>query len=227
MRILVVEDERDLNRIICKRLIAAGYTADPCFDGLEALEYLEAAEYDAAVFDVMMPKLDGFGAVRRMRERGDDTPVLFLTARDAVSDRVTGLDLGGDDYLIKPFSFDELLARLRVMTRKQTGAVTNVFTCGDLSLDASSHLVTRAGKSIDLSAKEFAVLDYLIRNKGSVLSRESIENHIWNYDWEGGTNVVDVYMSYLRRKIDAGFDVKLIQTVRGVGWVLRERTADC
>lgn len=222
MRILVVEDERDLNRVICKRLIAAGYTADPCFDGLEALEYAEAAEYDAAIFDVMMPKMDGFEAVRRLRARGDETPVLFLTARDAVSDRVAGLDLGADDYLIKPFSFDELLARVRVITRKTTGAVTNEFTCGDLTLNAASHQVTRAGKNIELSAKEFAVLDYLIRNKGSVLSRESIENHIWNYDWEGGTNVVDVYISYLRRKIDAGFDRKLIHTVRGVGWVLRE-----
>ena len=124
MRILVVEDERDLNRIICKRLTAAGYTADACYDGLEALDYLAGAEYDAAIFDVMMPKLDGFSAVRRMREGGDDTPVLFLTARDAVSDRVAGLDLGANDYLIKPFSFDELMARIRAMTRKSVGSVT-------------------------------------------------------------------------------------------------------
>ncbi len=205
MRILVVEDERDLNRIICKRLAAAGYSTDACYDGREALDYL-----------------DGFTAVRRLRERGDATPVLFLTARDAVGDRVEGLDLGANDYLVKPFSFDELLARIRAMTRKSTGSVTNVFTCGDLSLDAASHRVTRAGKSIDLSAKEFAVLEFMIRNKGSVLSREAIENNVWSYDWEGGTNVVDVYMSYLRRKLDADFDKKLIHTVRGVGWVLRD-----
>ena len=155
-----------------------------------------------------MPRMDGFTAVRRLRERGDATPVLFLTARDAVGDRVEGLDLGANDYLVKPFSFDELLARIRAMTRKSTGSVTNVFTCGDLSLDAASHRVTRAGKSIDLSAKEFAVLEFMIRNKGSVLSR--------------GTNVVDVYMSYLRRKLDTDFDKKLIHTVRGVGWVLRD-----
>ena len=222
MRILVVEDERDLNRIICKRLTAAGYTADACYDGLEALDYLAGAEYDAAIFDVMMPKLDGFSAVRRMREGGDDTPVLFLTARDAVSDRVAGLDLGANDYLIKPFSFDELMARIRAMTRKSVGSVTSVFTCGDLTLDEAAHTVTRAGRRIDLSAKEFAVLNCLIRNKGSVLSRETIENNVWNYDWEGGTNVVDVYMSYLRRKVDSGFEKKLIHTVRGVGWVLRE-----
>ena len=170
----------------------------------------------------MMPKLDGFSAVRRIREGGDDTPVLFLTARDAVSDRVAGLDLGANDYLIKPFSFDELMARIRAMTRKSVGSVTSVFTCGDLTLDEAAHTVTRAGRRIDLSAKEFAVLNCLIRNKGSVLSREAIENNVWNYDWEGGTNVVDVYMSYLRRKVDSGFVTKLIHTVRGAGWVLRE-----
>ena len=222
MRILVVEDERDLNRIIVKRLTAAGYTADACYDGVEALDYLAGAVYDAAIFDVMMPRLDGFSAVRRLREKGDNTPVLFLTARDAVTDRVAGLDLGANDYLVKPFSFDELLARIRAMTRKSAGAVTSVFTCGGLTLDEAAHTVMRDGKKIDLSAKEFAVLDYLIRNKGAVLSRESIENNVWNYDWEGGTNVVDVYMSYLRRKVDAGFENKLIHTVRGVGWVLRE-----
>ena len=222
MRILVVEDERDLNRIISKRLAAAGYSVDSCYDGLEALDYLASAEYDAAVFDVMMPKLDGFEAVRRMRGGGDATPVLFLTARDAVADRVEGLDLGANDYLVKPFAFDELLARIRAMTRKSAGAATSVFSCGGLVLDEAAHKVTRDGEAVELSAKEFAVLDYLIRNKGAVLSREAIENSVWNYDWEGGTNVVDVYMSYLRRKIDAGRGTKLIHTVRGVGWVLRE-----
>ena len=222
MRILVVEDERDLNRIIARRLTAAGYSVDACYDGAEALDFLEAAEYDAAVFDVMMPRMDGFTAVRRLRERGDATPVLFLTARDAVADRVAGLDLGANDYLIKPFSFDELLARLRAMTRKSAGSAVSVFTCGDLSLDEAAHRVTRGGEQIELSMREFAVLDCLIRSKGSVLSREAIENSVWSYDWEGGTNVVDVYISYLRRKIDAGREKKLIHTVRGVDWVLRE-----
>ena len=222
MRILVVEDERDLNRIISKRLAAAGYTVDSCFNGAEALDYMAAADYDAAIFDVMMPVLDGFSAVRRLRAQGDDTPVLFLTARDAVGDRVEGLDLGANDYLVKPFAFDELLARIRAMTRRAAGSSTNVFTCGDLVLDVAKHSVQRAGRAIELSAREFAVLEYLIRNKGAVLSRESIENNVWNYDWEGGTNVVDVYVSYLRRKIDADFDKKLIHTVRGVGWVLRD-----
>ena len=222
MRILVVDDERDLNRIISKRLAAAGYTVDSCFNGAEALDYMAAADYDAAIFDVMMPVLDGFSAVRRLRAQGDDTPVLFLTARDAVGDRVEGLDLGANDYLVKPFAFDELLARIRAMTRRAAGSSTNVFTCGDLVLDVAKHSVQRAGRAIELSAREFAVLEYLIRNKAAVLSRESNENNVWNYDWEGGTNVVDVYVSYLRRKIDADFDKKLIHTVRGVGWVLRD-----
>lgn len=223
MRILLAEDEKDLNNIIARRLATEGYAVDACSNGQEALDFLASAEYDACVFDVMMPVLDGFAAVRRMRRAGNRTPVLFLTARDAVSDRVAGLDLGANDYLVKPFSFEELMARLRVMTRAGvSGNPGSVFTCGDLTLDEAAHTVARGGKAIDLSAKEFAVLDYLIRNKGAVLSRAAIENHIWSFDWEGGTNVVDVYMSYLRRKVDAEFDTKLIRTVRGAGWVLRE-----
>ncbi len=222
MRILVAEDEKDLCRIIVKQLSAAGYAVDSCHNGQEALEFLDSAEYDGAVFDVMMPKLDGFAAVRKMRERGDDTPVLFLTARDAVSDRVQGLDIGGNDYLIKPFSFDELLARIRAMTRKRENAATSVYQCGNLVLDETAHSVQRDGRVLELSVREYAVLCCLIRNKGKVLSREAIENNVWSFDWEGGTNVVDVYMSYLRKKVDAGFEKKLIHTVRGVGWVLRE-----
>ena len=220
--IMVVEDDTELRDLFCAVLTEKGYHTLPAVDGVEAFDILERSYVDLIISDVMMPRMDGFTAVRRLRERGDATPVLFLTARDAVGDRVEGLDLGANDYLVKPFSFDELLARIRAMTRKSTGSVTNVFTCGDLSLDAASHRVTRAGKSIDLSAKEFAVLEFMIRNKGSVLSREAIENNVWSYDWEGGTNVVDVYMSYLRRKLDADFDKKLIHTVRGVGWVLRD-----
>ena len=222
MRILVAEDDKSIASVLKRRLEAAHYSVDVCHDGGAAYDYLRLTDYDVAIMDIMMPVEDGLSAVRRAREAGVRTPVLFLTARDAVSDRVTGLDLGANDYLIKPFSFDELLARIRAMTRKSVGAVTSVFTCGDLRLDEAAHSVERAGTKIELSAKEFAVLDYLIRNKGSVLSREAIENKVWNYDWDGGTNVVDVYMSYLRRKIDADFDTKLIHTVRGVGWVLRE-----
>lgn len=221
MRVMIAEDERDLNRIISKQLTSAGYTVDSCYDGREALDYLECAQYDVAIFDVVMPRMDGFAAVKKLRERGDTTPVLFLTARDSVEDRVAGLDLGASDYLVKPFAFEELLARLRAITRKSAGKATNVFTCSDLTVDISKHTVVRGGKNISLSAKEFAVLEFLIINKGAVLSRESIENNVWNYDWQGGTNVVDVYISYLRRKIDDDFDEKLLHTVRGAGWVLR------
>ena len=222
MRILVAEDETHLNQLIGGKLQAEHYSVDSCFDGVEALDYLEGAEYDAVVLDVMMPRMDGFSVLAQMRADGNETPVLFLTAKDSVPDRVHGLDSGADDYLVKPFSFDELLARLRVITRKRGGSATNVFSVADLTVDTASHHVTRGGRTISLSAKEFALLEYMIRNRGIVLSRERIENHLWNYDYSGGSNVVDVYVSYLRRKIDADYPTKLIHTVWGVGWVLRE-----
>ena len=222
MRILVVEDERDLNRILTKTLTAEGCSVDACFDGLEALDYLSGASYDVIVLDRMMPRMDGMELLSRLRSQGDETPVIFLTAKDAVSERVRGLDAGADDYLVKPFSFDELMARIRVVTRKHSGSTTNLFTVGDLTVDTGAHTVRRGEKNINLSTKEFALLEYMIRNKGVVLSRESIENNLWNYDYSGGSNVVDVYISYLRRKLDSGWPRKLIHTVWGVGWVLRE-----
>lgn len=222
MRILVAEDERDMNRIITKKLAVEGYGVDACYDGEDALEHLAMAEYDAVVLDIMMPKLDGLEVLRQMRGAGNATPVLFLTARDAIDDRVKGLDMGANDYLVKPFSLEELMARLRVLTRSAGGSPTNVFTAGDLVVDVGRHTVRRAGRAIELSAKEFAVLEYLIRNKNIVLSREKIEAHIWNYDYEGGSNVVDVYIRYLRKKLDEGFEEKRIHTVRGSGYVLRD-----
>lgn len=225
MRILVVEDEKDLNRIITKTLAKSGYTVDSCFDGDEVEHYLAGAEYDAILMDVMLPGTDGFTLVSRMRDRGTDTPVLFLTARDSVADRVTGLDLGGDDYLVKPFDFDELLARIRAMTRKHAGNRSNVFTLADLTVDTRRQSVERGGREIALLPKEFAILEHLIRNKGAVISREQLENRIWNYEYSGSSNNVDVYMSRLRKKLDEGYDVKLIHTVRGAGWVLREDKA--
>lgn len=222
MRILVVEDEKDLNKIISKKLSLDGYSVDSCFDGEEAEDFLFAAEYDAVILDIMMPKKDGLTLLRELREKKNNVPVLLLTAKDSISDRVTGLDSGANDYLIKPFSFDELSARIRAMLRKSAGVASNVITVADLSVNTETKEVLRGGKRIDLSAKEYALLEYLARNKGIVLSREKIENHIWNFDYEGGTNVIDVYISYLRRKIDFGFDKKLICTVRGSGYVLRE-----
>ena len=223
MRLLVAEDEKNLNKLITKKLTAEGYSVDSCFDGEEAMDYLSMASYDGAVFDVMMPKMDGFTLLKQMRDRGDMTPVLFLTARDAIEDRVCGLDLGANDYLVKPFSFEELLARIRVLTRKSaiSPSAGSIYRLADLTLDTASRQVTRSGRNISLSAREFSLLEYLIRNQGLVLSREKIENNLWNFDYEGGTNVVDVYIRYLRKKIDEGFSPKLIHTVRGVGYVLR------
>lgn len=222
MRILVAEDERDLNEIIKQKMQEEGYSVDSCFDGEDALYYLRNAEYDAVIMDVMMPKMNGFDAVKEYRNGGGTAPILFLTARDSIEDRVHGLDLGANDYLIKPFSFAELVARIRAMTRSNIGSVSNVYTLCDLSLDAQSKTVTRSGREIHLSAKEYSLLEYMIRNKNKVLSREQIENNLYNFEYEGGTNVVDVYIRYLRRKIDEGFDKKLLHTVRGLGYILRE-----
>ena len=221
MRILVVEDEQDLNLLIRKVLTKAGYTVDGCWDGEEAQLHMLGAEYDAVILDVMMPKKDGYTLVQEIRSQGIDTPVLFLTARDSVADRVKGLDLGADDYLIKPFDFDELLARIRAMTRKHVGLRTNLLTIGDLTMDIEQRRVTRGGEEIPLLPKEFSILEYLIRNKEKVLSREQIEDQIWNYEYSGSSNNVDGYMSRLRKKIDEGREQKLIHTMRGMGWVIR------
>ena len=222
MRILVAEDEQDLNRLMVQALERAGYSVDSCYDGADALDYAAGADYDCILLDIMMPKADGRTVLRTLRSRGCAVPVIFLTALDSVQDRIDGLDLGADDYLVIPFDMAELLARIRAATRKYGGQKTTVLTAGDLSLDTVTHGVTRAGQTINLSAKEYAILEYLLRNKGAVLSRAQLENHIWNYDYAGGSNVVDVYIAYLRKKVDAPFDKKLIHTVRGAGWVLRE-----
>ena len=224
MRILVVEDEKDMNRLIVKTLKKVGYSVDGCYDGEEALLNLMGAEYDAIVLDVMMPKKDGYELVKELRDKGEDIPVLFLTAKDSVADRVKGIDIGADDYLIKPFDFDELLARIRAITRKHAGNRSNKFTEGDLVMDVERRIVTRGGKEIQILPKEFSILEYLLRNKGTVVSREQIEDRIWNYEYSGNSNNVDVYMSKLRKKIDDGYDAKLIHTIRGVGWVLRQDT---
>ena len=223
MRILIAEDERDLNSIITKKLSADGYSVDSCFDGNEAIEYLDAAEYDAVILDIMMPHTDGLGVLSHIRKQGKNTPVLFLTARDSIADKVKGLDSGANDYLVKPFSFEELMARIRAMTRKTFGMTDNILQVADLIMDTGSRTVRRGEQEIELSAKEYKLLEYLMRNRGIVLSRDKIENHIWNFEYEGGTNVVDVYISYLRKKIDGNSANKLIHTVRGSGYVIKEK----
>lgn len=222
MRILVAEDEKDMNRIICKRLKEEGYSVDSCFDGVEVFDYLACAEYDAIVLDIMMPHMDGLQVLRKLRADNNQIPVLLLTAKDRVEDRVTGLDAGADDYLVKPFAIRELLARIRVMLRKPASVKTTVYTLADLEVHTDTHQVIRANQELHLSAKEFSLLRYMIQNAGIVLSREKLEQHIWNYDFSGGSNVIDVYIRYLRKKIDDDFDKKLIHTIRGEGYVLRE-----
>lgn len=224
MRLLIVEDETDLRNILKKRLEKEHYSVDACKDGLEAMDYIDMTSYDGMILDIMVPGKDGLEILKEVRQRGDDTPILMLTARDGIEDRVKGLDLGADDYLVKPFAFDELLARIRVMMRRKPVFTSNQLTAADLTLDRDTKQVWRAGKEITLSAKEFMVLECLMRNKNVVLSRSQIEQNAWNYDFEGGSNVIDVYIRYLRKKIDEGFDRKLIQTVRGAGYVLREET---
>jgi DNA-binding response OmpR family regulator len=221
MRILVADDERDLNDAIVRRLTDAGYSVDGCYDGESVFGYLAGADYDAVILDVMMPGADGFHVLERMRSEGKNIPVIMLSARDSTDDKVFGLDRGANDYLAKPFEFKELEARLRNVLRKPSGNATNVFTVADLTVDVQARVARRAGREIRLSAKEFAILECMIRNAGIVMSRERIENAVWNYDYSGGTNVIDVYIRYLRKKIDEGCDRKLIHTVRGVGYVIR------
>ncbi len=222
MRILIAEDEKALNRILVKQFTKLGYSVDSCFDGESVFDFIKLADYDAIVMDVMMPKKDGFTVLEEMRQMKNRTPVIFLTAKTEISDRVYGLDLGANDYLVKPFSFEELAARVRMITRDSKDNTTNVFSVGDLTVDVKSREVKRAGQKIDLSAREYSILEALIRNAGTVMSREKIENSVWNYDYEGGTNVIDVYIRYLRKKIDDDFETKLIHTVRGVGYILKE-----
>lgn len=222
MRLLVVEDEIHLQNIVKKRLQKAGYSVDACGDGRDALDYLSATPYDAVILDIMLPGMSGTEVLKTIRRQGNHVPVLFLTARDGIVDRVEGLDCGADDYLVKPFAFEELLARIRVMLRRNTGVSTDELVLADLRVDVGSHTVARGGRQIELSAKEFSVLEYLMRNRGRVLSREQIEQHVWDFDYEGGSNMVDVYIRYLRKKLDEGYEKKLIHTVRGAGYVMRE-----
>ena len=221
MRLLVVEDEKKLNELITKKLKKEYYGVDSCFDGEEAIRYVEGTEYDAVILDIMLPKLDGFEVIKRIRAKKNKVPILLLTARDNIDDKVKGLDYGADDYLVKPFIFEELMARIRVLLRRNSGNADNVVTIANLKVDLDAKTVFRDDVLIKLSGREYSILEYLIRNKGKILPRERIEDHIWNYEYEGGTNVIDVYIRYLRKKIDDGYTPKLIHTVRGLGYVLR------
>ena len=220
MRILVVEDEKDLNSIICSKLVKEGYNVDACYDGQAALEYMEAENYDGAIMDIMIPNKDGITVLREMRNAGIQVPVLFLTAKTETQDIVRGLDAGASDYMTKPFEFSELMARLRVMLRTQNPVNENVITCGSLVVDMNNRQAIRDGKVIDLTVREYAILEYLARNRNVVVTREQIRVNIWNIDDDVNSNVIDVYIRYLRRKIDDNYEEKLIHTIRGVGYKL-------
>ncbi len=222
MRILIVEDERKLSALLKRGLEKEGMSVDLIGDGEEALWRAQATEYDAIVLDVMLPVLDGFTVCRRLREAGVWSPVLMLTARDAVSDRVAGLDSGADDYLTKPFSYAELLARLRALMRRGRPERPTELVVGDLHLDPARHQVRRGETEIELSPKELAVLETLMRRPGQVLSRFELLEHAWDYEYENRSNVVDSYVRFLRAKVDRPFGVESIETVRGAGYRLRE-----
>lgn len=222
MRVLVVEDEKNLNKVLTKQLKGQGYSVDSCLNGIDAMDYIESADYDVIVLDIMLPGMSGWDILARTRQRGIDSSIIMLTAMDSVEDKVRGLDEGADDYLTKPFAFEELMARIRMLTRKKRGSKTNLYEIADLKVDTGSQKVTRGGKEITLTGREFALLHLLIANKGKILSRDAILENLWDYSYEGSSNMVDVYIRYLRKKLDEGYDTKLIHTVRGIGYVLKE-----
>lgn len=221
MRILVVEDEKKVASFVKRGLEEEHYAVDLAYDGSEGLFLAESNDYDLVILDVMLPKKTGLEVLEALRANKNDVPILMLTAKDSISDRVAGLDSGCDDYLTKPFAFDELLARIRALLRRGTKEKSAELKVADVVIDLPSHKVTRAGKDIDLTSKEYALLTYFVRNKGRILTRTNISEHVWDYNFDSFTNVIDVYVNYLRKKIDTGREHKLIHTIRGVGYVLK------
>ena len=221
MKILVVEDERDLNRIITKHLKKNNYSVDSCFDGQEALDFISYSEYDLIITDIMMPNVNGYEFIDKLRANKNNTPVIMLTAKDTLEDKIVGLDSGADDYIVKPFEFDELLARIRVLMRRNYGLATNIIQIEDVVLDISKKQVTKSKELIDLTGKEYEVLEYLMKNKGSILSRDQILNHVWDYEYEGASNIVDVIIKNIRKKLDRGEGNTIIYTKRGLGYFVK------
>ena len=221
MKILVVEDERDLNRIITKHLKKNNYSVDSCFDGQEALDFISYSEYDLIITDIMMPNVDGYEFIDKLRANKNNTPVIMLTAKDTLEDKIVGLDSGADDYIVKPFEFDELLARIRVLMRRNYGLATNIIQIEEVTLDLAKKQVTKSGEIIDLTGKEYEVLEYFMKNKGSILSRDQILNHVWDYEYEGASNIVDVIIKNIRKKLDRGEGNTIIYTKRGLGYFVK------
>ncbi len=223
MRILVVEDESKISQFVKRGLKEEGYAVDVAQDGEEGHFLLSTNEYDAVILDLMLPKIDGLTLCRTLRKEGNQTPIIMLTAKDTVKDKVKGLDSGADDYLPKPFAFEELLARLRVVLRKKDGRVQTQLKVDELCMDLLTHKVTRSGREIELTVKEYALLEYLMRNTGNIVTRTMISEHVWDINFDTFTNVIDVYINYLRNKIDSGFSDKMIHTVRGKGYLLAKK----
>ena len=221
MKILVVEDERDLNRIITKHLKKNNYSVDSCFDGQEALDFISYSEYDLIITDIMMPNVDGYEFIDKLRANKNNTPVIMLTAKDTLEDKIVGLDSGADDYIVKPFEFDELLAIIRVLMRRNYGLATNIIQIEEVTLDLAKKQVAKSGEIIDLTGKEYEVLEYLMKNKGSILSRDQILNHVWDYEYEGASNIVDVIIKNIRKKLDRGEGNTIIYTKRGLGYFVK------
>jgi DNA-binding response OmpR family regulator len=224
MTILVIEDEIKITRFIKKGLEMEHYTVDTAYDGKEGLEKAEINDYDLIILDIMLPELDGISVCNKIREKKIETPIIMLTARDTIDDRIKGLDAGADDYLTKPFAFGELLARIRALLRREKTVKTTKLKVADLVLNPATHEVHRGDKEISLSSKEYRLLDYMMRRPGNVCTRTMIGEHIWGYSFKDDSNVIDVYISYLRKKIDSGFHNRLIHTVRDVGYKIQDKS---
>ncbi len=224
-RILIIEDEKKISALIRKGLEEEKYSVEDAFDGDNGEQLAQKQQFDLIILDIMLPKKDGIQVLNSLRTSNNETPVLMLTAKGAVEDRVKGLDTGADDYLVKPFAITELLARVRSLLRRKKGAEKSAMTLtiADLTLDLVSRKVIRNGKVIDLTSKEFSLLEYFIRNKNKTLNRSVIMEHIWNYNFDTGTNIIDVYINHLRAKIDGGFSKKLLHTIRGIGYVMKDQ----
>lgn len=221
MRILYAEDHAQIRTITTERLIKDGFVVDSTKDGEEAIDHLNSVEYDLVILDIMMPKVDGIGVLKWLRNQQKDTPVILLTAKDSISDRVLGLDSGADDYVVKPFSYDELLSRIKAILRRNKKTIQNIITLADLTLNRTTNEVKRNNDIIHLSKKEYVLLEYLMIHAGEVVSRESLERVSTNFDYEGYSNVIDVYVRFLRKKIDDAYEIKLIHTVRGFGYCMK------
>jgi len=222
MRILLIEDEKKVARFIQQGLEEEMYSVDVAYDGEQGAFLAMSEDYDLIILDIMLPKKDGIEVLSEIRQRKNTAPVLILSAKSSVEDKVTGLDSGADDYLPKPFAFEELLARVRSLLRRGSAEKSTILKVADLMLDTVTHKAKRQDKEIELTAKEYALLEYFMRNKNRVLTRTIISEHIWNYNFDTNTNIIDVYVNHLRNKIDGEFEKKLIHTVRGVGYVMRE-----